>query len=188
MEKEKSKIDSKLETIKVIVNELEKLKIEDRREVVDFALKQVDLGESKTLTTQYPIRNEGLPLPGSEGIGNMEIDKFVTVKKPIDHYQRIAVLAYYLKHKEQKSEFKNPEMTKANTIARQPRIGNIVDAIAKAQNRYKFLTKGLGSATHQLSTLGEEVVNALPDQEKVKVIIKAGKSRVPKKRKKKSKK
>ena len=82
------------------------------------------------------------------------------------------------------SEFKNREMAAANLKARQSKIANIADTISKARNRYGFLTKGIAAATHQLSTLGEEMVEALPDQEKVKTIVDGARTRKPRKRKK----
>lgn len=179
-----SKLSAKLKAIEVIVKELQKLDETDRQDVISFALKQVGLAA--------PLSSQNSPQP-NQNIGgrnlvsglDMGMDKFVSGKKPKDQYQRVVVIAYYLEHKENKKEFKNAEMAKANTVdARQPKIANIADVITKAQNRYKFLTKGMGRATHQLSTHGAEVAEALPDQEKVKGLIAGAKSRKPRKKKK----
>lgn len=184
--KDSSKLSAKLKAIEVVVKELQKLDEGDRQDVISFALKHVGLTNNPAST------NIGSPQPGQNTSGNslavgldMGIDRFVSSKKPKDQYQRVAVIAYYLEHKENKKEFKNAEMAKANTVdARQPKIANIADVIIKAQNRYKFLTKGMGKATHQLSTLGADVVEALPDQEKVKGLLAGARSRKPRRKKK----
>ncbi len=174
-----SNLEKKLAAIKVIAKELEELNEEDRADVLSFVLKQVKIdgpilnGDHPLLTPQpnFPIVSGGNDTTISESM-----DEFVSKKKPADLYQRVTVIAFYLKFKEGKDEFKNAEMDKINTAqARQPKIGNIADVIAKAQNRYRFLTRGISPATHQLSILGEEIVSALPNQDEVKRIIKEGK-------------
>ncbi len=182
-----SGLESKLGAIKAIVKELEVLKEDDRLDVLSFVFKQLKL-ESPIISTDSPILiGSDFPSVSNNMTITETIDKFVSKKKPKDHYQRVAVIAFYLKFKEGKDEFKNAEMDKINTgQARQSKIGNIADVIAKAQNRYKFLTRGISPATHQLSTLGEEVVSALPNQEEVTRLIKENKPH--KKRKKFAKK
>jgi hypothetical protein len=173
---------SKLKAIETIVNVLQELDEEARGDVVSFALRQVGMasvssGESKTVI--QPPSNYG----NSSVDGSM--DKFVKVKNPQNEYQRVAVIAYYLEHKQGKKEFKNAEMSLANTNeARQPKISNITDVVNKATLRYKFLTKGTGKATHQLSTHGSDVVEALPNHERVTELIAAAKKGKPKKKKK----
>ncbi len=169
-----SGLESKLNAIKIVAGELEKLNEDDRLDVLSFVLKQLKL-DSSSISTDSPVLTSSIfPSNGSSNDAtiNETMDKFVSKKKPADLYQRVAVIAFYLKFKEGKDEFKNAEMDKLNTAqARQSRIGNIADVIAKAQNRYKFLTRGVSPATHQLSTLGEEIVSALPDQLEVKRLI-----------------
>src|SRR3989344_215280 len=128
MLKDKSKLSKKLKAIEVVVNELQNLEEEDRQDVITFALKQVGLTNPLDSTTPTG-GSAASDMPTGQGVGdNIGIDRFVSNKKPADQYQRIAVLAYFLKHKDKKNEFKNSEMAKTNTIdARQPRIGNITD-------------------------------------------------------------
>lgn len=191
MKQEESKLDLKLKAIKSIVDELTPLEEKDRQDIISFVLKELSLsvGIKATETTPPPLVM-GTSLGGSTKIDSgKSMDRFVSEKKPANLYQRIAVIAYYLKFKEGKTEFKNTEIDKINTTqARQPRIGNITDVIAKAQNPYKFLTKGIAPATHQLSVLGEEVVEALPSQEEIKRILKDSKTRKTRKKTKKNRK
>ncbi len=182
-----SKLSAKLKAIEVIVRELQKVDNGDRSQVVLFALKHIGLTNITPPTTNPNSPQSGQNIGGgNSAVGlDMSIDRFIRDKKPKDQYQRVAVIAYYLEHKENKKEFKNAEMATVNTKdARQSPIRNIADVITKAQNRHKFLTKGMGNATHQLSTLGADVVEALPDQEKVKGLIAGVKSQKPRKKKK----
>ncbi|MDP3014427.1 MAG: hypothetical protein Q8M92_09310 [Candidatus Subteraquimicrobiales bacterium] len=190
VKKDSLKLSVKLKTIEVIVKELMKIEENDRQDIILFALKQVGFKNipdtAITSALPSPVRKDR---EGDSGNGlDMGMDRFVKNKKPENEYQRVAVIAYYLDKKENKKEFKNAEMSKANTNdARQPKISNITDVVTKAQNRYKFLTKGTGKATHQLSVHGEDIVEALPDHVKVKELIASAKSRKSKKKKKNKK-
>lgn len=180
VKKEPSNLSTKLKAIETIVRELEKLAEEDRMDIIGFALKQVGIKVPQSDSTG--ATKEKLLAGGSESI-----DKFVSAKRPADQYQRVAALAYYLKHYRETNQFKNKDITSANLEAAQSRIGNMADVISKAETRYHFLTKGMDEGTRQLTTLGAEIVEALPSQEKVKEIIKSSKARRRKKPKKKSK-
>jgi len=180
--KDNLQLSAKLKAIEVIVKELQKLNENDRSDVVSFALKQVGLTSSS-----IPSPSQSNQISVSEGSGpdlNKNMADFVKSKNPKNEYQRVAVIAYYREYKQSKKEFKNAEMSQANTSeARQPKISNITDVVIKARDRYKFLTKGTGKATHQLSTHGADIVNALPDQAAVKTLIANAKTRKRKKKK-----
>lgn len=181
--KSSTQLSAKLKAIEVIVKELQKLDESDRPDVVSFALRQIGLASPTNLDS--PQLDQNTSGDNSRAGLNMTMADFVKSKKPNNEYQRVAVIAYYLEHKENKKEFKNAEMSKANTEdARQPKISNITNVVTKARDRYKFLTKGTGKATHQLSTHGADIVDALPDQVKVKELIASAKSRKPRKKKK----
>ena len=174
-----SKLSAKLKAIETIVKELQKLEEGDRSDVISFALKQVGLAP------HTPSPEGGATGEDTTSGLNLSMADFVKSKRPQNEYQRVAVIAYYREHKQDKNEFKNAEMSQANTTeARQPKISNITDVVTKARDRYKFLTKGTGKATHQLSTHGSDVVDALPNHEKVKELLTNTKSRKPRKKKK----
>jgi len=184
--KDNLRLSAKLKAIEVIVKELQKLDKDDRPDVVSFALQQVGLSHPTDLNSPQSGQNIG---EGGQKSGlDMNMADFVKAKNPKNEYQRVAVIAYYREYKQNKKEFKNAEMSQVNTAeARQPKISNITDVVTKARDRYKFLTKGAGRATHQLSTQGADIVNALPDQEAVKKLIASAKSRKPRKKKKEKK-
>ncbi|MBI2635136.1 MAG: hypothetical protein HYW79_01165 [Parcubacteria group bacterium] len=184
--KDSLQLSAKLKAIEVIVKELQKLDESDRPDVISFALKQVGLTPPTNLNSP---QSDSSIAGGSQSAGlDTSMADFVKNKNPKNEYQRVAVIAYYREYKQNRKEFKNAEMSQANTQeARQPKISNITDVVTKARDRYKFLTKGTGKATHQLSTHGADIVNALPDQESVKKLIAGAKSRKPRKKKKEKK-
>ncbi|WP_146617652.1 hypothetical protein [Rhodoplanes serenus] len=92
---------------------------------------------------------------------------FLLDKKPKNAYQRVACLAYYLTHFSDTPQFKTEDITKANTDAAQPRLSNPSLAVSHATNTYNYLSP-VGGGKKQLTALGEAVVDALPDLQKVK--------------------
>ncbi len=173
----KDVLAAKLKAINLIVTELKKLPESERSDVVDFALKQVDMS---------PTSHGGATEKAAQTIENAtekpHLDNFVSDKAPRDLYQYTAVLAYHLKHYQKVNEFKTKDIKSAHVEARHPGLTNPADAISKAETRYRFFTKGKTRGTRQLSILGEKVVNALPDQDAVKKAT-AGNPSIKKQRK-----
>ena len=73
-------------------------------------------------------------------------------------------------------------ITKLNTEAAYPKFSNAAFAVRNASDQNKFLTQA-GKGNKQITAYGEDVVNALPDQNSVKSI--AGQKPKNKKRQKK---
>jgi len=123
--------------------------------------------------------NPALPGPGAptpppfvpgQGGGSLGTAKqFYAAKRPQIDVEKVTVLAFYLMYAQNKPHFKTIDLTKANTEAAGPKLSN---ATAAARNA---VTKGLlasaGKGNKQISPLGEEVVNALPDRQAVKAAL-----------------
>lgn len=102
---------------------------------------------------------------------------FLKDKKPASDVQHIAVLAYYLTHYGDKDEFNTQDLMALNTTARGRRITNPTRAVDNATRSGGILIPGTGSSRmKRLSTHGEEVVDALPDQDAVKALLKTAKT------------
>ena len=127
----------------------------------------------------------------SSGDGNQrEVNKsgltlkqFIAQKKPGNTYQRVACLAYFLTHQSNTPHFKTKDITKANTEAAGQKMTNSSVFVNDATSKYKYLSDA-GKGMKQISTLGESIVDALPDQDKVKALQAENKSRARKRRKK----
>jgi len=114
-------------------------------------------------------------VPGQDGGSLGTAKRFYATKRPQTDVEKVTVLAFYLTYAQNKPHFKTIDLTKANTEAAGPKLSN---ATAAARNA---VTKGLlasaGKGNKQISPLGEEVVNALPDRQAVKVALDAAPKR-----------
>ena len=113
--------------------------------------------------------------------------EFIRSKQPITDVQRIACLAYYLTHNRGTGAFKTAELTKLNTEAAGNPFSNAAVAVMNATATSRYLTPA-GGGRKQITSLGEEVVVALPNQEEVKAVTAAQKVRRRRKANKKAKK
>jgi len=90
-------------------------------------------------------------------------------KQPRTDVEKVACLAYYLTHYRDTPYFKTLDISKLNTEAAQTKFANPTVAVDNAgkTNYLVPATKG----NKQLSALGEQFVQALPDREKARAIM-----------------
>jgi hypothetical protein len=91
------------------------------------------------------------------------------MKRPETDVQRVACLGYYLVHTTNKPGFSSKEVIQANTDSGGPSNINFTRALDNATRRSRYLSNR-GPKEKQLTTLGEDVVVALPDQAAVGAI------------------
>ena len=141
-----------------------------------------------------------LPLGGSAGalpavaastqslgqLAGMTIKQFIAQKRPENLYQRVACLAYYLTHALNTPHFKTKDISKANTDAAVSKFSNAAVFVNDATNKYGYLSAA-GGGNKQISAFGEQLVEALPDGEKLKQLHDDNKLRGRRKAKKKRK-
>jgi len=120
----------------------------------------------------------------SEITKDMSIKNFVVSKRPKNGYQRLACLAYYLEKYKACKDFNAKDLGQANSDAKQTKISNIPAYLRDATTKYGFFSP-TAKGKKSLTTCGEAVVEALPDQGKTKEAMKEHKMR---KKKQKSKK
>jgi hypothetical protein len=119
--------------------------------------------------------------PTAENLGQT-VKAFIKAKSPKNDMQRVACLAYYLTHHKGISTFKSKDIDEQHEAAGGVNF-KLAQAVANATNVSKYFAAS-GQGKKRLTTLGEDVVEALPDSEKVKGLEKAGrpKPRVKRKR------
>lgn len=96
--------------------------------------------------------------------------EFLQQKAPNTNIERVACIAYYLNHYRDTVHFKTNDITRLNTEAAQSKIGNMTDAVNNATKK-GFLAPA-GKGMKQLSADGEQFVDALPDRESAKAVLK----------------
>lgn len=95
--------------------------------------------------------------------------QFLAQKRPDSNYERVACLAFYLTNHGGTPKFKTEHITKLATDAA-VHFSNPALFVKHATNTYHYLAPA-GGGQKQITTLGEAVVEALPDREKVKAAI-----------------
>lgn len=100
---------------------------------------------------------------------------FMATKKPSSEIERLTCLAYYLYKYRNKPAFKTQDLNKLNREAAQPDFSNAT-VFARNAVQAEYLSKA-GGGSKQITIFGEEIVEALPDREKVKKIIEGHRSR-----------
>ena len=95
--------------------------------------------------------------------------EFMRLKQPVTDVQRVACLAYYLARARGTAQFKTLDLTKLNTEGAGFRFSNAAVAVSNA-TLAGFLAAA-GGGKKQITALGEDIVDALPDQEKVKITV-----------------
>jgi hypothetical protein len=125
---------------------------------------------------------------GKPQAGLQNPKQFLAQRRPVNDVQRIACLGYFLTHERlpPQPHFKTTDLSKLNTEAAQPKIGNAAQAVANATKISRYLAPA-GGGKKQITPLGEEVVKALPDQEAVRRALQEHSTGQRKKPKKKSK-
>jgi hypothetical protein len=104
--------------------------------------------------------------------------EFLREKSPTSEVHRIACLAYYLTHSKGQSQFKTKDLSQLNIDAGQSPMSNASVTVANAEKGRLLAPVGRGKK--QITTLGEDVVKALPNREAVKAAMSA--RRKPRKR------
>jgi hypothetical protein len=96
----------------------------------------------------------------------LDIKSFMAQKRPVNHYERVACLAYYLEKSKEMRDVGAKDIVEANTEARLPKMSNPAVFIKHATHTYGYLNS-IGQRRLVLSSRGEAVVEALPDRPKV---------------------
>lgn len=182
-----AKKQSPADALKTVVETLTPLEPNERQWVLQSA------GNLWSVSVSTAFGGSGhnpAPAPGTSGqqhAGNpqQEPKSFMKAKNPQSETQRVACLAYFLTNSRSTPAFKTTDITALNTEARGPTF-NVARAVGNAANaKHKYLSS-IGKGQKQITSHGEEIVDALPDLEKVKEIEarKPSKRGRPKKKKK----
>jgi hypothetical protein len=126
-------------------------------------------------TPQQPVVNPATPTPAppvvpSASHNGQSPKLFMKSKRPTSDVQRVTCLAYYLTHSMSQPHFKTKNITKLNSDAGQMRLSNPAYAITNAERQNGFIAPA-GRGLKQITSLGEDVVAALPDQAQVKALL-----------------
>jgi hypothetical protein len=108
--------------------------------------------------------------PQSGGLEGTSPKDFLRAKRPLTELQRIVCLAFYLTNALGKRHFKTQDLTALNTEAAGGKFSNASMTVQNATTQSHFLAPG-PKGTKQITPLGEEYVEALPDQDAAKTVV-----------------
>lgn len=171
--KESKTFADELSAIATILATLEPLAENQRRFVLKTVLERLPI-----VGVPPAAPTTGLPpvvVHGPSVIKDTTPKDFLRTKNPQTDAQRIACLAYYLTHNRDQTEFKTADLRKLNGDAHGIRLSNPAVAVMNATDSNKFLAPA-GHGKKRITTLGEDVVEALPDQEAVKAAVSSTKA------------
>ena len=161
----------------IIMKALEPLEAPDRQWVLQSAAARWSLalqGQASPGDGQAGAGSPGIATNGSlaassqAALTKKDPRAFMRIKNPSTDTQRIACLAYFLVHTTGKLGFSSKEIREANTNSGGTSI-NLTRALDNATRKTKYLSKR-GPREKQLTTLGEDIAVALPDQQAVRDI------------------
>ncbi|PKL36350.1 hypothetical protein CVV38_00360 [Candidatus Peregrinibacteria bacterium HGW-Peregrinibacteria-1] len=178
-----SNYETEMVAIANILKEIEKIDEGSREAALKFIIERLgiksdNLGTVRTQDQASEVIDTKPTTP--KKASDQSIEEFLQNKKPANNYQLIACIGYYLEQVKNIKEFGTTEIREANSDARLPVISNITRDLKNSHYQYNFVMPS-GKGKKKLTTYGIEVAKALPDQEKVKTIIKKSRAKINKK-------
>jgi len=156
--------DRELAAMETTLGALQPLNPAERQRVFDWLAAKLDL--------DAPQQAGGAEADGGadrESGGNLgTIKQFLKQKRPDGDVARATTLAYYLTHGKSQATYKTADLTKARVDAALANF-NMSRAVSNAQ-RARYLTTAGRRGTYQLTSTGEALVEAMPDQEAIKKV------------------
>lgn len=169
---------SEFEIVYKIISLLENIEKEKQIHILTTVKTWLKInGRSKSsseIKKQTAFWDIGLPEDSSKKIPKFSDSKelspkqFMLEKKPNTDIEKIACLAYYLTNYRETRHFKTLDISKLNTEAAQQKFSNAPQAANDAVKRGILVPSIKGK--RQISAIGEQFVQALPDRETAKKI------------------
>ncbi|HBM91200.1 MAG TPA: hypothetical protein DD400_04925 [Rhodospirillaceae bacterium] len=157
---------------------------ETARQIINLVMGGGALGA--TLNSNPPTTTNGDNQAASANGTAPSPKVFMSQKRPSSEIERMTCLAYYLAKHRDVHAFKTKDISKLNLETALPPFSNAA-VFARNATQAGYLAKA-GGGQKQITILGEEMVKALPDREKVKAAIDANKLPTKKQKKRRTKK
>ena len=163
------------EALRQIIDLLEPLNDDDRGRTVRSMLAFLGMDDKlspnrkpESAISGHTDRNNSRE-PIFSGHEELSPKAFLAEKEPQTDIERVACLAYYLVHYRDMKYFKTLDISSLNTDAAQKKFSNPTNATNNALRR-GFLADA-PEKQKQLSAVGEQYVDALPDMQAAKAIL-----------------
>ena len=182
MAESKPQSNNLFDAAKTATDALEKLTPEDRALAIEMIARKLNVESVGAGTPSGPASKQ----PASRS--NLKEDstprEFMAAKRPSSDQDKVTCLAYYLHKFRNQLEFKPKELADINIEAGQRKLSNVSQSVGNA-SRPGLLVSASGG-NWQISPLGENYVEALPDMEAARAVLAGHKSGRAKSRRKKA--
>jgi hypothetical protein len=168
---EQQKTHASFELVAQIVKLLDPLTPQERRHILQTVLTWLHMEDApirvqqpkelSTDTTSPAKKSDEYPFSGRPEISPKD---FMLEKEPQTDLERLTCLAYYLTHYRAQRYFKTEDLSKLNTDAAQRKFSNAAFTALRAVSE-GFFVQAPKPGLRQLSAIGEQYVQALPDHD-----------------------
>jgi hypothetical protein len=168
-----SKVDKEVEAMQASLGALSGLEHGEQKRVLEWLAEKLNLGTVSVRSGGSDDQRSGLHVPTPRPTGGAPPAKtFMVEKRPSTDVERVTCLAYYLTHYRNTPQFKSKQLAELNKEAAQPKFSNTAVAVKNATVQNQYLSQA-AQGNKQITARGEALVDALPDQEKVKAALQA---------------
>lgn len=130
--------------------------------------------QTASTSERAPLPTQGRD-PVFSGHEPISAKEFLRHKEPKTDVERAICLAYYLSHYKDVPSFRNADIARLNTEAAQRKFANTAYTVNNAAATGYFVAAPGGN--RQLSSMGEQYVEALPDRQAARTLMKGRSSR-----------
>jgi len=184
-----SKFSSELDALSAVLTALDPLEGGQQLWVLTTAAGKLGVGlEESSSQTSRPASlrtTESAAARANSSGGEAPSPKeFMRVKNPQTEVEKVLCLGHYLTAYRAQPHFKTRDLTALNQEAACPRLTNPSQAVANATKQSQYLASA-GGGNKQVTALGEEIVEALPDREAMALVVsqrRAGRKKVVRKK------
>jgi hypothetical protein len=167
---EENDFDTEVDAVKSVLKALGNLSDIGKQWVLKSVSERLGLQAPTPGGTSSGAPFEGTVSSSGPSVKSLTAKQFLAAKKPANDVEQIACLGFYLTNNKNQPHFNTLDLTKLNTEAAGRPFGNAARSVNNATARNGFLTPA-GKGKKQITALGEEFVNALPDRAAVKKVI-----------------
>ena len=165
-----------------IIGELLPFSSDDRRSLIEtigtffeLNLPNTKLIIGNNIASTQSLQSRSTPFHFSEDIDAPSPKAFILSKSPKTDVERVACLAFYLARYRGTPHFKTKDISALNTESAHRQFSNAAVSVDNASKLGYLVPSVKGSK--QLSAVGEQFVEALPDRDAAKVILERFNSR-----------
>ncbi|MCX5852913.1 MAG: hypothetical protein NT072_12825 [Deltaproteobacteria bacterium] len=184
-----SEVDNKIweeqQVLSKVIDALLKLDVEARYKILRTLMTffEVDVQQDKSsafIRSDRPNTRQTLREHSFTNHVKISPKEFIMEKEPETDVERVVCLSYYLAHYRDVRHFKTSDISNINTEAAQRKFANTAYVVNNA-TQSGYLAQAPGNSK-QLSAMGEQYVEALPDRALAKSVALKSRSRRAKKK------